>query len=479
MMHIPLVNKLGAALVVFLAVFALEAAAQEKSLPLDIATAQELARTKADTVAARNAAAQSALRAADAAKARLLPQISGSATGAYLVNPPGAVTVSAGSLGTLPLCVPASANPGTYYSGPFTQYPVSLPEKDTTLFPATQPFYFKGNLTFSQPIFTWGKLRASIDLALLEARVAETDARGAERDSAREANRVYYSALLSERSAAILAELCGLALQIVADRQSALDEGLSPKEQLLSSEADLADLNSRLVEAQESAKSAREALAFYTGLDADRIELRSDFRDALPPIAEDSLKEAAAFSSTAFAEAGARLKEAERKLDLEKGSSLFLPDLSFFAGFDTLSPNSGGSMSDSWSWDLSLGLMAKVDLFDGGAAGARKKEAAAQVDSAKSALQAAGKGARLEARKAVDAARKAEASLTAARARGDWAAEALRAARASAADQMISRSELNGALIREASARLTVLEARYALEEAIADLDRLNTEASR
>jgi len=57
---------------------------------------------------------------------------------------------------------------------------------------------------------------------------------------------------------------------------------------------------------------------------------------------------------------------AERKLDLEKGSSLFLPDLSFFAGFDTLSPNSGGSMSDSWSWDVSLGLAAKVDFFDGG-----------------------------------------------------------------------------------------------------------------
>jgi outer membrane protein len=464
MMHTSLVNKLGAALVVFLAVFALEAAAQEKSLPLDIDTAQELARTKADTVAARNAAAQAALKAADAAKAKLLPQISGSATGAYLVNPPAGLTLDAGKLGKIPTSATTS---------------ILLPETDTVVLPATSNYYFKGNLTFSQPIFAWGKIRASIDLALLEAKVAEVDARGAERDSAREANRVYYSALLSERSAAILVELRGLAEQIVADRRSALDEGLSTKEQLLSSEADLADLNSRLVEAQESAKSLREALAFYTGLDADRIELQSDFRDTLPPIAEDNLKEAAALSSTAFAEAGARLKEAERKLDLEKGSSLFLPDLSFFAGFDTLSPNSGGSMSDSWSWDLSLGLMAKVDLFDGGAAGARKKEAAAQVDSAKSALQAAGKGARLEARKAVDAARKAEASLTAARARGDWAAEALRAARASAADQMISRSELNGALIREASARLTVLEARYALEEAIADLDRLNTEASR
>jgi outer membrane protein len=453
----PVAINVGAILF-FLGIFVLDAAAQAMDVPLDIATAQELAHSKSDEVAARNAAAQAALKAADAAKAKLLPQISGSATGAYLVNPPGGLTLAAGKLATSPIL---------------------LPQTDTVVLPATSNYYFKGNLTFSQPIFAWGKIRASIDLALLEARVAEADARGAARDSVREANRVYYSALLSERSAAILAELCGLAQQIVDDRHSSLDEGLSTKEQLLSSEADLAELNSRLVEARESAKSAREALAFYTGLDADRIELRSDFRDALPPIAEDSLKEAAALSSTAFAEAGARLREAERKLDLEKGSSLFLPDLSFFAGFDTLSPNSGGSMSGSWSWDLSLGLAAKVDLFDGGAAMARKKEAAAEIDSAKAALQAAGKGARLEARRAVDAARRAEASLAAARSRGDWAAEALRAARASAADLMISRSELNGAMIREASARLTALGARYALEQAIADLDRLGPEARR
>jgi outer membrane protein TolC len=130
-------------------------------------------------------------------------------------------------------------------------------------------------------------------------------------------------------------------------------------------------------------------------------------------------------------------------------------------------------MSSNWTWDLSLGLSAKVDLLDGGASAARKKEAAAQVDSARAALQAAGKGARLEVRRAVEAARKAEASLAAARARLDWAAEALKAARASAADQVISRSELYGAEIREATERLAVQGARYAVEESVADLERL------
>jgi outer membrane protein TolC len=446
-----------------LGAFAESPAAEGAGTPLDIAKAEELAGTKADEVVARNASAQAALKAADAARAQLQPRLGGSLTGAYLVNPPSGLSIPAGYLGRIP-------------TGPTTYIP--LPETEVSVLPATSDKYFKGNLTFSQPIYAWGKIRASIDLALFEAKVADAEAKGAARDAARQANRAYFSALLSERSADILTELCALAERIVADRRSALDNGLGTKGEVLSAAADLADLRSRLVEARESAKSSLEALAFYTGFDADRIELVSDFRDALPPIAEDSLKASTLLSSTAFAEAGARLSEADRKLDLERGSSLFEPDLSLFASLDLVSPNSGGSISSAWTSNLSLGLTASVDLFDGGASAARKKEAADRVDSAKAALLAAGKGARLEARRAVEAANKAQASLEAARARSDWAAEALNTARASAAEQLISRSELDGAEIREASERLSVLGARYALEESIADIERLSPAAA-
>jgi outer membrane protein TolC len=475
----PLSARLAA--VLLLAAFALEAGAEGATVQLDIAKAEELARTKADEVAARNAAAAAALGAVDAARANLLPKLSGSVSGAYLANPPAGVTVKAGSLGTLPLWVPATANPSSPYAGPFVEYPVSMPSSDLTVVPDAKNSYFKGNLTFSQPLFAWGKIRAAIDLASLEAEVASVDARGAALDSARQANKAYYSALLAGRSAAILSELKALAEQIVVDRESALDEGLSTREKLLSAKADLADLGARLVEAREGERSSLEALAFLTGLDASSIELGSDFRDALPAIDEESLKDGAAATSTAFGEAKARLSEARSKLGLERGSGTFKPDLSLFASLDASGqdiPLSSGSWTDTWAWDLSIGLAAKVDLFDGGGAAARRKEASAQVESADAALRATLGALRLEARRALDAARRAEASLVAARARGEWAAEALRQARASAADQMISRQELYGAEIREASERLTVLGAQYALEETIADLDRLGAGAS-
>jgi outer membrane protein TolC len=422
---------------------------------LDIARAQELASSKADEVAARKAVAAAALGSLDAARSQLLPRISGSLSSAYLVNPPAGVTVKKGSLATTP---------------------IMLPGEDWAVTPDAKSTYFKGNVTFAQPLYAWGKIRAAIDLASLESELASVDARGAGLDAARQANRAYFSALLSRRSAAVLNELRGLAARIVEDRSRVLDEGLSTKESLLSAKADLADLDAKLVEAEEGERSSLEYLAFLTGLDASSITLSSDFRDVLPPIAEEGLKSGAASSSTAFGEARVRLSEARRKLDLEGGSGAFKPDLSVFASLDASGqdiPFSRSSWMDTWSWNLSLGLAAKVDFFDGGAAAARKRAAAAQIEAAEAGLAATLGGLRLEARKAVDAARRSEAALSSARARGDWAAEALKSARALAADEMISRSELSGAEIREASARLTVLGARYALEESLADLDRL------
>ena len=444
-----------------LAAAALRAGAES----LEVGRAEELARATADEVMARNAALSAALSSVDAARARLLPKLAGAATGAYLFNPSGGLTIPAGSMGTLPL----------YYPGKGI-VDVALPSNDLTVFEAAKPWYLKGSVDFSQPLFAWGKIRAAIDIAAQEAEVAQVQAKGAALDAARQANRAYYSALLSRNSAAILVELRDLAAQIAMDAHSALNEGLSTREKMMSAEADLADIEAKLVEAKESERSSLEALALLTGIVSSSAELSSDFRDALPPFSESDLKSSATSSSTSFGEARAKLSQAKRKLDFERGSGPFKPDLSLFASFDAATEDAS-RMSSSFSWDLSVGITAKADFFDGGAERGRRREASSNVDAADAALRAALDGLRLEVRRAVDSGKRAEAALAASRAREAWAAEALKEAEASAADQMISRSELDGARIREASARLSTLGARYALEEAIADLERLGLQA--
>ncbi|MGA2547315.1 MAG: TolC family protein [Rectinemataceae bacterium] len=455
-----------AGLALILAAAALTAKAEGKSgVPLDIYRAQELAAKASDEVRAREAAVEAALRAVDAARANFFPKLSGGVSGAFLPQPPSGVKVPAGSLGTLPLYYPTGI---VYLPMPATELNVGGYTKDS---------YFKGNLTFTQPIVAWGKIKAAVDLASLEARVASIGSAGASLDAARAANRAYYSALLSKESGAILEELQALAASILEDKKSAFSEGFTTKEEVLSSTADLAALETRLVQAREGEASALESLGLLTGLDSSTIELVSPFRAALPPLFETGLKDEAARVSTDVDIARVRLSEARRKLDLERGSSLFHPDLSFFASLEALGqdvPFSSSSWwTNTWSWDLSLGIAANVDLFDGGASAARKREAAANLEAARIGEVATEKGARLQTRRVIDAARGAEASLREKEARAAWAAEALRNARAKAADQAASRAELNASAIGEATARLDLLYARFALEESIADLERL------
>ena len=454
------------ALVLLLAVSAFSARAEGGSATvLDIGRAQALARDASDEVLAKQDAAEAALRSVDAARASLFPKLSGSLSGAYLPQPPAGVDVPAGTLGTLPIRNPLT---GAYYQ---------LPPNDIEVGGYTKDSYFKASLTFTQPIMAWGKIKAAVDLASLEAQVASIGSAGASLDAVRAANRAYFSARLSKESVAILEELRSLAAAILEDRKSALTEGFVTEEDLLSSSADLAALDAKLVQAREGEASALEALGVLTGLDASSASLVSPFRETLPPLSETELKDAASLAFSDVEVARARLSEARRKVDLERGSSLFLPNLTFFASIEALGqdvPFSSPSWwANTWSWDLSLGIAANVDLFDGGASAARRREAAAGLEAARVGESAAEKAARLQTRRAIDAARGAEASLREKEASAAWAAEKLRNARAKAAGQAASRAELNSQAIAEATARLDRLYARYALEESLADLERV------
>ena len=444
-----------AGLALILAAAALTAKAQDKvGIPLEIGRAQELAAKGSDEVRARDAAAEAALRAIDAARANFFPKLSASVSGMYLVHPPAGVTVAKGSLNAVP----------------------ALPSTDLAIVPDAKNSYFKGALTFTQPLVTWGKIRAAVDLASLEAKVAAIGSRGAALDAQRSVDRAYFSAILSRDGAGILEELRTMAASILADRTSAMDEGFATKEDLLSSTADLAALDTKLVQAREGEASAMEALGLLTGLDSAAMVLVSPFRTGLPTLSEPGLRDQALASSTDIDVSRARLSQAHRKLDLERGSSLFLPDVALFASLDVAGqdiPYANTTWTDTWNWDISIGINVKADFFDGGASLARKREASSSLEAARIAAGATEKAAKLQLRRAVDAARGAEASLREKEARAAWAAEALRNVRAKAADQAASRPELNASAIGEATARLDLLYARYTLEQSVADLERI------
>jgi len=436
--------------------------AESPTRQLSIGEALELAATSSDSVRARAGSVTAAQAASDAARAAFLPKISGSVSAAWLVNPPTGVSLSAGELGSLPPALGGAL----------------IPAEDITFIDDAKSTYFKGNITLTQPIFTWGKIGSAAALAALEAEIAQAGLDAALINAKRQVEASYFAALFCRESKKSLTEIRDLAASIVSDRKLALDQGLTTEERLLSAKADLADVEARLIEVDQAERTALRSLALLTGIDTGSVELVSGFRTKLPAFDEHELENQAVRTAEGSVTARKRLSEADRKVDLARGSRTLLPDLAFFTNVDVSGqtvPFSGSDwMKKTWAWDVTLGLSAKADLFDGGAASARLREAKAGSQAATAALSGQEGSARLAARQAMDTARRAEADLNRKTTRCEWAAAALKAASASYANQLISRGEFNGVSMRELFGRLELLQAQYGLEEAIADLETVN-----
>ena len=442
---------------------------------LTLARATQLALQGTEAVRLRELALQKARLAVQEATAAGLPHVDLRASASYLVNPPQGYTVKAGSLGSFtPEIPPNKLGPGSpaIPLGTFT-----VPQTDFTI-GSQEHDYFSLTASLSQPLFTWGKIRAAIDLAGLEADSAANDLAAQRRDIQREVHRAYFAALLAGQSAEVLEGLRNLAAQIVTDRQKAVDDGTSTKQSVLQAQADLAQIDSKLVEATQSRLTALQTLGMRTGLDPAGIVLATDWSDALPPLDEQDIGSRAVEFSTDLGAARTRLQQAGRKLDLEKGRSMLLPDVSLGVSFDVTGQEdlpwaSWSWDSTAWSWDLVISVGMKMSVFDGLSSLSRIAQAQRDVDAAGTAATQEEKLARLAARRAIDAAVRADADLREKQARSQLADEQLSNARSSLDAGLASREDERGAEIMAGTATLDRLLALWTREEAVADIDRL------
>jgi len=451
-----------AAIILLFALSLSTLAAEPVTKELSISEALELASTGADAVRAKTALVAAAKASVDSSRSNFLPKISTTVSGAWLANPPEGMSLKAGEMGVMP-----AALGGT-----------KIPATDITFIDDTKSTYFKGNVTLSQPLFTWGKIGSAAAIASLEERIAAAGQVGAILDAKRQVETAYFTVAFCRQTKPLLVSLREMAASNVSDKNLALVAGLATKEQLLSAKSDLADIDARIVEIDQTEKTSLYALGILTGLDTASLDLVSPFRTALPTIDEQTIEDRSAQVGESSVTARRRLEEANKKLDIAKGSTMLLPDLQLFSSFDftgqTVPFSKKDWMDKTWTWDLTVGVAAKTDLFDGGASYANIRGAKAGRDAATSALSAQESAARMAARNAIDAARRAEAAIAQKTAHGEWYAEALKAATASFDNQLASRADLNLASMRELLGRVDLLQAQYNLEQAIADLELVN-----
>ena len=441
---------------------ALPAGAQTTALTLK--QAYDLTRTSSEAIRLRELALQKSRLAVGEAGSAILPHLDFQTDASYLINPPPGYTVTAGQLAKIPTA----------------QGLLSLPQNDTTIGAALHN-YFSAVATLSQPLFTWGKIRNAIDLAALQVDAAGTDLVAQQRDIDRQVHASYFAALLARDSEVVLARIRDTAALVVADRLKALDHGTINREAVLEAQANLASIEAKLTEAGQSRATALEGLGMLTGRAPEGIALATGFTAAMPALDEEAIRGKARSASTDMAAARTQIAQAQKKLSIEKGGSILLPDVSLglslgATGQEDL-PFSGWTWNNTtWTWDLMISVGMKMSVFDGMSSANRIGQAEKAMEMAGTGLSQQEKLLRLSVRKAVDAAVKADADVKEKQAQADYAEERLRNARTGFDSGAVSREDLLNADIFAGSAALDLLLARYTAEEARADIAHLTGE---
>jgi outer membrane protein len=439
-------------------------ASAQSTTVLTIDQAYELARKSSEAIRAKELALQkSRLGVGEAGSARL-PQVDFQTSASYLVHPPPGYTVTAGSLGQLP---PALGG-------------VKIPQGDLNIGAALHN-YFSAEATLSQPIVTWGKIRNAIDLASLQVDAAGTALVAQQRDIDRQVHSAYYSALLARESATVLARIRDTAAQVADDRQRSFEGGTITRETVMEARANLAAIEARLTEAEQSSATALEGLAVLTGLEPAGIQVAADFPPPLAVPDEEALRAKARAASVTLASARTRAEQARKKLAIERGGAILHPDVSLnlslgATGQEDIPYSSWNWNNTTWNWDLMISLGLKMSVFDGLSSAHRIGQAEKDAEMAGVGISQEEKLLRLSVRRAVDTRAKAGADVQEKLARAAYAEEKLKNARSGFDNGAASREEARNADILAGSAALDLLLARYRLEESCADLAQLTGE---
>jgi outer membrane protein len=452
------------------------AAADPVGLTLDLA--YQLAAKSSEAIHLKELAMQKTRLAVGEAASRALPHVDVQASTSYLVNPPPGYTIDAGALGTFTPTIPAGSplhNPVAIPLGS-----LSIPPEQVIIGAALHN-YFSLNASLSQPLFTWGKIKNAIDLATLQVDGSASELIAQQRDIERQVHQAYFGALLARDSETVLQRLRDTAKEMVSDRQKSFDQGTINKEAVLEAQSSLAKIEEKLVEAQQSKETALESLGILTGLSGPDITLATDFRSDPPALDEQSLQAKAFAASTDLAATRTQMSQAQKKLAIERGAAMLLPDVSLglsfaVSGQEDLPFSSWDWNNNTWNVDLVISLGIKLSAFDGLASMKRIGEAQKDIEIVATGLTQREKLVRLNVRKSVDAATKADAAVSEKQAAASLAAERLKNARSSFENGVASREEMRGADLQEGAAELDLLLARFTREEALADVARITGE---
>ncbi len=270
-------------------------------------------------------------------------------------------------------------------------------------------------LTFSQPVYTAGKVGTAIRLASLELEGVNSDVDRVERDVSLDVIRTFYALLLAGNRVE-------LARETVAQRQKHLEvvrarfqAGDATEVDVLRSEVNLANAQPDLIGAENAVEQARAALNHLLVRDASTpVEPAGAFpyepwKEAdLEALAREAMRRRPEISRLRIVD-----RESELNLKLAEAENRTRVD---FRGRYGISSRLAGNLADSQFTRWSTSLEFVLPVFDGGRRSGLITQAIATRNSTRLSLQQQESATRLQVQQALDEVRRAEKVVEAAQA---------------------------------------------------------------
>ncbi|MBN2551682.1 MAG: TolC family protein, partial [Spirochaetales bacterium] len=431
--------------------------------PLSFERVLELAGQRSEVLMLDRSAVKRAGMYLAETRSRFGPELTFQASGSCLASPPEGIAVQAGELGVIP-------NP----SSPSDPFPI--PAEALTFVEDARHGYFELSLQLSQPLYTWGKLKSSAELAELGLAQSRLELEHSRRQLHQDVHAAYFAALLARRSAELLEQVLDILEEIAQDRQRAFELGSANRLSLLQARTQISMVQRRIVQAREAHASSLEALALYTDVEPGNLELSTGFRRQLPDLAEVELKQKALASSPAMKKARLEQQQALVNLARVRGEAALRPDLSFNLSLEISGqtiPWGEESWDETWDLDLIAGVGARGSLFDSGRSAHQMRQAQESLEASRIAVDLVSKRIRLETRRAVEALRLRWAELQEAESALLQAREEAKNAGLAFQQQLATREQWGTARIALLQRELSLLEREYSFELSLYTLESI------
>lgn len=256
---------------------------------------------------------------------------------------------------------------------------------------------YMGRFSLQQPIFTWGRVWNSYEIAKLNFRAAEEGYRKRENEVVFDVTEAFYRVLYLEELVKLTGESYKQIKRHLSVVEKRYDAGLASKFDLIRARVQLANMEPQVLKVKDGLKMAKARLKILLGLPLDEeVELKGELEyESTQVDLAQAIKEALS-RRPELNELKLRKAMAEKALAIASASNK--PSLALLVNYSYQKPY---QFEDEWggNWDATLAL--QIPLFSGGATSGKIQQARAKLHQAELGLEMLRDAVELEVRNAV------------------------------------------------------------------------------